>query len=130
MRVWILAVVALPSCGGETVRAQVSEGLVVSSGVKAGVTEYYVDRREYPIDNSEAGVLPPNEINGKYVKQVAVENGRITVTYGNDAHERIKDKVLVLEADGSDFPHVTWKCHSPDIQERDLPHVCRSQQPD
>jgi hypothetical protein len=63
----ILAAIAIPAYQDYTIRAQVSEGVNLSAGAKAAVTEYYLDTRQFPANNDEAGLLPPEEIHGNYV---------------------------------------------------------------
>src|SRR5210317_2144897 len=77
----ILAAIAIPAYQDYTIRAQVSEGLNLSGGAKAAVTEFYQDRGIMPTDNTEAGIAAFGEIQGNYVSQVQVEDGIITVTY-------------------------------------------------
>ena len=86
----ILAAIAIPAYQDYTIRAQVSEGLNLSGGAKAAVTEFFQDRGSMPTDNDEAGLADADtEIQGKYVSSVEVTNGVIEVTYGNDAHQVI-----------------------------------------
>jgi type IV pilus assembly protein PilA len=62
-----------------------------------------------PASNAEVGCTSGP---GSYVKQVAVVNGRIDITYGNGAHWAIQDKVLSLtpyEFD-SGTGMLTWRC--------------------
>ena len=52
----ILAAIAIPAYQDYTIRAQVSEGLNLSGGAKAAVTEYYQDQGTFPITNTIAGL--------------------------------------------------------------------------
>jgi type IV pilus assembly protein PilA len=124
----ILAAIAIPAYQDYTIRAQVSEGLNLSGGAKAAVTEFFQDRGSMPADNSEAGLALPGEIAGKYVTQVEVVNGIITVTYGNDAHAVIATQTIQLEPDTGDAGSVQWECTSLGnvIQNKHLPAACRS----
>ena len=82
----ILAAIAIPAYQDYTIRAQVSEGLNLSGGAKAAVTEYFQDQGAFPVNNTQAGLAPSANINGKYVSQVVVStNGVITSTYSNTA---------------------------------------------
>ena len=121
----ILAAIAIPAYQDYTIRAQVSEGLNLSGGVKAAVTEYVQENREWPANNVTAGVLPADEISGTYVSRVAVEEGAVTITYGNNAHQSIQGLSLVLVPDGTEFPTVIWECFSPDIAPKWVPAACR-----
>ena len=73
----ILAAIAIPAYQDYTIRAQVSEGLNLSGGAKAAVTEFFQDRGLMPTDNTEAGLAASDEIVGKYVAFVEVTGGVI-----------------------------------------------------
>ncbi len=64
----ILAAIAIPAYQDYLIRAQVSEGAVLSDGAKTAVAEFYSNHGHYPLTNQSAG-LPTNatSINGKYV---------------------------------------------------------------
>ena len=124
--VGILAAIAIPAYQDYTIRAQVSEGLQLSGGAKAAVTEYMHDNREFPLDNDAAGLMPANQITGRYTSSVAVYEGQIVVTYGNNAHGNISGQTLYLVPDVSDFPNVYWTCVSQDLANKWLPAACRN----
>ena len=106
----ILAAFAIPAYLDYAVRAQVGEGLNLSSGAKTSVSEYYQDRGVFPNNNVMAGLDAPTNIVGKFVTQVEVTGaGLIEVTFGGDANSKIIGAVLTLaptDATGS----VTWTC--------------------
>jgi type IV pilus assembly protein PilA len=80
----ILAAIAIPAYQDYTIRAQVSEGLNLSAGAKAAVTEFFQDQGVFPTSNLEAGIEAPAAIIGKYVNSVTVTDpGIITVTYSS-----------------------------------------------
>ena len=126
MLVGILAAIAIPAYQDYTIRAQVSEGLNLSGGAKAAVTEYIADNREYPFDNNAAGLVPANQISGKYVSSVRVDEGQVVVTYGNNSHAAIQGQTLYLIPDASNYPNVYWTCVSQDLANKWLPSVCRN----
>ncbi len=121
----ILAAIAIPAYQDYTIRAQVSEGLNLAGGAKAAVTEYYQDQGAFPADNAEAGIEVATNITGKYVTQLAVAAGVITVTYGNDANTNIAGDTLTLtplDNQGS----VSWTCaNGAGLQNKWLPAACR-----
>jgi len=121
----ILAAIAIPAYQDHTIRTQVSEGLSLSDGVKAAVTEFYQDQGGFPADNVTAGIEAAVNITGKYVTGVAVAAGVITVTYGRDADAKIAGATLTmtpLDNAGS----VSWTCASaPRLQNKWLPAACR-----
>ena len=68
----ILAAVAIPQYQNYVARAQVSEALVLASGAKTGVAEYYMVNGKWPANNAAAGLADKEDIIGKYVDWVDV----------------------------------------------------------
>jgi type IV pilus assembly protein PilA len=129
----ILAAIAIPAYQDYTIRAQVSEGLNLSGGAKAAVTEYFQDRGVMPGDNTVAGVASPaTQIAGKYVTSVQVgANGVIQVTYGGialEAHQVITGATLEMTPSTAQAGRVTWDCASAgaSIENKHLPAACRT----
>ena len=120
----ILAAIAIPAYQDYTIRAQVSEGLNLSGGAKAAVTEFYQDQGAFPADNATAGVEAAANIVGKYVTGVAVANGIITVTYGGDANANIAGLTLTMTPTDNQGS-VSWACSSAGLQNKWLPAACR-----
>ena len=123
----ILAAIAIPAYQDYTIRAQVSEGLNLSGGAKAAVTEYFQDRGLMPTGNAQAGLETAGNIQGKYVASVGVGNvdGVITVTYGNDAHQVISGSSVTLTANTAAAGSVQWVCASAAVADKHLPAACR-----
>jgi type IV pilus assembly protein PilA len=122
----ILAAIAVPMYLDYTVRAQIAEGLNLSSGVKAATTEFYQDRGVFPINNAEAGVETATNIQGKFVASVTVADDVITVLYGNFANARILGDTITLTANTASVGSVQWVCASGGvIQDKHLPFACR-----
>ena len=124
----ILAAIAIPAYQDYTIRAQVSEGLNLSGGAKAAVTEYFQDRGTMPSTNLVAGLALAGEIQGKYVDEVEVVNGVISVQYGNSAHAIILGDHLQLTPNTSSAGSVQWDCATAgtEIENKHLPAACRS----
>jgi len=129
----ILAAIAIPAYSDYTIRAQVSEGLNLSGGAKAAVSEFSMDTGRFPSDNTTAGIaVNATDINGKYVTQVGVgvtggvANGVINVTYGNDANAALTGANLVLSP-STNGGSVEWTCRTGAtvIQPKHLPAACR-----
>ena len=128
----ILAAIAIPAYQDYTIRAQVSEGLNLSGGAKAAVTEYFQDRGLMPATNTIAGLAQAAEIAGKYVTSVQVgAAGVIQVTYGGtagDAHAVITAKTLEMTPSTAQAGSVQWDCASAGaaIANKHLPAACRT----
>lgn len=146
----ILAAIAIPAYQDYTIRSQVSEGLTLAAGAKAAVAESFSNSGEAPADREAAGMsVNATDTSGKYVSQVAVANGTITVTYGgNDVNAAIDGSTLALTPYESVDLSVVWQCGlstapaglstmgtsgggvaaaagTTDLEERFLPAACR-----
>ncbi len=108
-----------------TVRAQISEGLVLSAGAKLALAEHYMMNGDWPNNNVKAGLANQNDITGKYVKSVRVKDNVIIIMYGNDANKVISNKKLTLTGVYS-LGIFRWNCTSAGvIEDRYLPSACR-----
>ncbi|NNF40856.1 MAG: prepilin-type N-terminal cleavage/methylation domain-containing protein [Woeseiaceae bacterium] len=120
----ILAAIAIPAYQDYTIRAQVSEGLNLSGGAKAAVTEFTMDTGDFPDNNADAGLSAATDIKGKYTTKVTVgTNGVVTATFGNSAHKLIATKTLTLTP-GTNAGSVEWVCTSA-LDDKHLPAACR-----
>ena len=107
----ILAAIAIPAYQDYTVRSQVTEGLNLSSDLKAAVAETYAQTGSWPLDNNSVGLS--NTVGskaGKYVKDVQIATGTITITYGVQANANINGKKLSLRPTVSPNGDVIWNC--------------------
>ncbi|KGO98173.1 pilin [Novilysobacter defluvii] len=121
----ILAAIALPAYQDYVARSQVSEGASLAAGAKTGVAEEYANTGDFTgIDNTAAGLDAAANINGKYVTQVEVEDGVITVTYGNDASAKIAAATLVYEPTDQGGS-ISWQCDNSTLDAKYLPSACR-----
>ncbi len=121
----ILASIAIPSYMDYTVRAQITEGLVLSAGAKVASIEYYLENGDWPNNNVKAGLANHNDIKGKYVRSVRVNKEVIVIMFGNDANKVISNKKLTLTGVYS-RGNVRWNCTSAGvIEDRHLPSACR-----
>jgi type IV pilus assembly protein PilA len=122
----ILAAIAIPAYQDYTIRAEVSEGLNLSSAAKLGVAETWSSAGTIANSNAEAGVADAPSIVGKYVVRVAVTgdgSGQIWVTYGRSANPAISGSTLQL-VPSFGAGSVTWECDTT-INPRYLPQRCR-----
>lgn len=120
----ILSSVAIPAYQDYTIRAQIAEGLNLSAGAKAAITEYFVMNGGWPNNNVKAGLVNHNNIKGKYVKSVRVNKDKIEVMFGYDAHKAIFNKRLTFTA-VSHMGVIRWSCASAAIEDNHLPSACR-----
>ena len=135
----ILAAIAIPQYQNYVARAQVSEALVLASGAKTAVAEYFNTNGAFATDcgadfcNDEYGLEPLDSISGKYVLAVGlVEYAtapilRIAVQFRDDAHAKIAGGYMTLGAI-DEGGSISWSCvgtaGSPDITSY-LPSSCK-----
>jgi type IV pilus assembly protein PilA len=108
----ILAAIAIPAYQDYLIRSQASEGLTMMSAAKASVSEFYATRGAWPVNNAQAGVEDnAANIKGKYVSQLEITNGTITVTYGgNDVNDTIDGRTIAMQPGASVGGDVVWRC--------------------
>ena len=106
----ILASIAIAAYQTYTVRAQVAEGVNMAAGAKTPIVDAFNNTGSPPADRAAAGMTAPaTDTQGSYVAQVDVDNGRVDVTFGNDAHQDIFNETV------SFTPYLTggsvvWRC--------------------
>jgi len=121
----ILAAIAIPAYQDYTIRAQVSEGLNLSAGAKAAISEYFMDRGVMPLNNAEAGLEAAANITGNYVTTVTVAGGVITVAYGGaQANAQIVGDTLTLTP-APTAGSVAWNCATGTLLPKHVPSACR-----
>jgi type IV pilus assembly protein PilA len=123
----ILAAIAIPAYSDYTIRAQVSEGLTLAGGAKAAVSEFVMDRGDFPTNNAIAGLSPATDIVGKYTTSITAADGLITISYDNtDTHAELAGNDLVLSAVTS-AGSVIWACPatSGSVLAKHRPATCR-----
>jgi len=117
----ILAAVALPAYQDYTIRAQVTEGMSLTGGLKTAVGDYYAAKGAWPADNPTAicGVTPApatcigsaaTDNKGNYITQIEVLTGGLLVTFGNKANAKIASKKLSLVPAVDAAGNISWIC--------------------
>jgi type IV pilus assembly protein PilA len=108
----ILAAIAIPAYQDYTVRSQVTEGLNLASDLKAAVAESFANTGAWPVDEVALGVVEDSKT-GKYVADVDVGTGTISITYGLQANATALaagQNLLVLTPMVSANNDVIWVC--------------------
>ena len=142
----VLASLAVSAYQTYTVRSQVEEGIDFASAVKAPIVDAFKNGGVPPVDRIAAGMTPTaTDTQGAYVSEVNLDNGRIDITFGNDAHQNIFGDSLSLTPYLTDGNTVSWRCgnapppagspltgggitaahRAPTVEERYLPGDCR-----
>jgi type IV pilus assembly protein PilA len=123
----ILAAIAIPAYQDYTVRAQVSEGVVLADGSKTAVAEFYSNYGHFPANNGSAGIATPASIKGQYVSTITYANtGTLTAAYaGPKASSNITSSTLILSPTTS-AGSMKWSCKAgTSMPAKYLPSSCR-----
>jgi hypothetical protein len=108
--VGILAAIVIPAYQDYTIRAQVSEGLAMAAPVRAAVAETIGRFGSVPQDRADAGLTPdPADSRGKYTASIAIDDGRIDITFGGEANRAIQGLVLSITPYATD-DGIAWRC--------------------
>jgi len=111
--VGILAAIAIPAYRDYTVRAQVMEGLVIAQDFKNEVTLFVEENNRWPVDLADAALAEDAErrVDGsRYLEDLDIANGTITLTFGKSADEGAQRKRLSLRPYVNDDGEVLWLC--------------------
>jgi type IV pilus assembly protein PilA len=107
----ILASIAVTAYQTYTVRAQVAEALNMAAGAKTPVVDAFNMTGSPPTDRATAGMsAPPTDTQGKYVSSVDIDDGRVDITFGNDAHQDIQSGVVSFTPYMSPSGSIIWRC--------------------
>jgi type IV pilus assembly protein PilA len=110
----ILSLMAIPAMQESVLKRQVKDGLALADVAKGGVQLAYTASGKMPADNKAAGIPDHDKIVGTLVKDVIVDNGAITLTFGNNANKALEDKKLTLRpavVPGEALVPIAWLCH-------------------
>ena len=124
----ILMAIALPAYQDYTIRSQTSECMNLAGGARTAVAEFWVSDGTWPADNDAAGLAAATDISGRYVTGVAVDDGLITCTFGNEAHDDIDTDTLVLDPSNTDADAgaIEWTCDGGTLENKYRPRSCRT----
>ena len=121
----IATTLAIPMYQVYTIRAQVSQGLVLSATHKIAIAAFHHDHGAFPTDNTAANLSTPGSYATKYVASISVDGAEVEIEYGNSAHQQLAGRKVTLTANeiqGS----VHWSCSSGgSIPDDHLPPACR-----
>jgi type IV pilus assembly protein PilA len=107
----ILASIAVSAYQTYTVRAQVAEALNMAAGAKTPVVDAFNMTGRPPADRAEAGMtVPPTDTQGNYVGQVDVDDGRVDITFGNNAHQDILNETISFTPYMHALGSIVWRC--------------------
>ena len=116
----ILASVALPSYQSYTIRAQVSESLVIVSELKVSVAEYYKAKGAFPSNNDAAQIPQSHLLQGNFVKAIVVQDGAFHVELGNKINASVAGNIISIRpivVKGSPSSPFSWVCGNSEVPE-------------
>lgn len=109
-----LLAVAIPAYQDYSIRVQVSEGPALAADLRAEVAETIEATGIVPSSDLGAGFAGPATVSGQFVRSVIVDDGRVVIAYGNEAHAAIAGRALVLTpylaGDNVTNYGVVWRC--------------------
>jgi type IV pilus assembly protein PilA len=109
----ILALMLVPTYQDKLIRDQIVEALPLADLAKKRVEAAWSGAQALPRDNKAAGLPPADKIVSNYIKETAVRDGAIHITFGNSANPQIAGRILTLRpAIVTDAPVVpiAWVC--------------------
>ncbi len=138
-----LALMALPNTQDKLIRTQISEALPLADVAKTPINTAWTGMRVLLPDNASAGLPGADKVVNNFIKNLAIEDGAIQITFGNRAHPLILNKTLTLRPaviDDAQVVPVTWVCgyaaapenmvikgqNKTNIDAKFLPLLCRS----
>ena len=110
----ILSLMAIPGLQENMLKKQVKEGMELADLAKKGVQAAYTLGGEFPNNNEAAGIPPSHKIVGNLVKEVKVDDGAITLTFGNNASKALEGKRVTIRpavVAGEPMVPIAWVCH-------------------
>ncbi len=118
----ILASVAIPQYTLYIRRAQVSEAFTLSNVITKEITDYYAYHGTFPKNNHAIAFPEPEDLEGKYVKSMQIQDGAINIVFKNQLHEDISGKILTLrplivDASATGMIVLTWLCGDAEVPE-------------
>jgi type IV pilus assembly protein PilA len=137
-----LALLAIPALQETTLKKQVKEAMSTADIARKGVQDAYAATGDMPQNNKQAGVPDPEKIIGSLVRQVKVQDGAVTLTFGNNVSKVLENKKLTLRpavVPKEPLVAVAWLCHAlpvpkgmeaqggdeTDVPDKYLPLECR-----
>jgi type IV pilus assembly protein PilA len=127
----ILAALAVPAYRDYTVRARVSEAIVIAGSARNAVAEYFSANNTFPASNAEAGLSSASLYATGVVESLSVlTNGvaRVTVQPGLATSITSSTNTIEWQPDASvGQGRVAWSCSGggTTLPKRYLPTICR-----
>lgn len=126
----ILAAIAIPAYQDYTGRAQASEALSATAGVRTDIGIYLAENGDLPVDGDDAAIDGAlDDLEGKYFAQGGAQltdvPGQIEVTFDAGVHNGGSMTVTAVEGGaGNDSGNIArWECDG--LEDKFLPSACQ-----
>jgi type IV pilus assembly protein PilA len=107
----ILASMAIPVYQSYSIRAQVSEGISLASAAKAPILSAFLNSGNAPANRAAAGLSSnAGDTRGSYVSSLAVVDGVLVVTYGEQASAAIAGLTVTITPYETPERGIVWRC--------------------
>lgn len=117
----ILAAIGIPAYQNYVKRTHVFEGIQLASAVKFAVYEYYYMYSDFPVDNSAIYLPAPELIKGNALKSIAVENGKLILTY----NKRVEEDATIIMTPNLVESTIKWDCTGGTVEPMLRPYNCK-----
>jgi type IV pilus assembly protein PilA len=123
----ILAAIAVPAYQDYTARAQVSEAITLTEGVKATIADFWSnDGTLTGASSGSKGIPTDTDVSGKYTLKVNATNGLITATMkSTGVVSGIVSKTIIMSPT-TGTGSIKWTCKTGTIDNKYVPSNCRS----
>jgi type IV pilus assembly protein PilA len=124
--VGILAALAIPVYQNYVARAQLTEAMSVSGGIRSEIVTSFMAKTGsfVGIDSETNGIPAAASVQGSYVESVSVTDGVVVVILGNDVSEFLNGEILTFTPLTTPGDTIIWNCTFSG-NARYLPQSCR-----
>ena len=114
----ILAAIALPAYQNYTARAQASEGMTATGGLRVDMAEYWALNGAWPAGVSTADDLPDNNIRfdvaditaAEYISGAAVNAGGVITLTWDQTTSGLEGSMIIQPRAAATGPQSGWEC--------------------
>ena len=125
----ILAAVAIPAYQDYTIRAKISEVMIIASAAKTTTSEFFLSTGSMPVSTTQAGINT-DATQSDYIAAIAFSTSatgaRLTYTMDpTNLGSGIANTDTIIFAGSGGTNGVKWSCNDGSIEAKYLPANCR-----